>query len=145
MLNKFVHLELCISIIFSFQFSTFMAGNLNFFEHRAGYRTRGSSIGADPMVDPVRSNPAIVQFRQKATHYIAALSKVHTTSLCLLGIFPAFLLSSDFFLKSSFSKKSFRNMIRVSNSLDPGQAWHSVRPNLGPNCLQKLSADGTRR
>lgn len=57
------------------KFSTFMSGNLSFFEHRAGYRTRGSSIGADPTVDPVRSNPAIVQFRQKATHYIAALSR----------------------------------------------------------------------
>ena len=79
MLKIFVLLDLCVGIIFSFQFSTFMAGNLNFFEHRAGYRTRGSSIGADPMIDPVRSNPAIVQFRQKATHYIAALSKVGTT------------------------------------------------------------------
>ena len=40
-----------------------------------------------------------------------------------------------------FSKNSFRNIIRVSNSLDPDQARHFVRPNLGPNCLQKLSAD----
>ena len=29
---------------------------------------------------------------------------------------------------------------RVSNSLDPGQARHFVRPDLGSNCLQKLSA-----
>ena len=29
----------------------------------------------------------------------------------------------------------------VSNSLDPGQAQHSVGPDLGPNCLQWLSAD----
>ena len=68
-------------------------------------------------------------------------------------------------------------MIRVSNSLDPDQAQHSVLsfnpnqsnsevgnltskfdvvyntllaqhsvgPGLGPNCLQKLSADDTRR
>ena len=61
------------------QFSTFLSGNLSFFEHRAGYRTRGSSIGADPTIDPVRSNPAIVQFRQKATHFIASLSKVSTS------------------------------------------------------------------
>ena len=53
-----------------------MSGNLSFFENRAGYRTRGSSIGADPTIDPVRSNPSIVQFRQKATQYIASLSKV---------------------------------------------------------------------
>ena len=33
------------------------------------------------------------------------------------------------------------NTIRVSNSLDPDQARHFVRPDLGPNCLQRLSAD----
>ena len=31
------------------------------------------------------------------------------------------------------------------NSLDPDQARHFVGPDLGPNCLQKLSADETRR
>ena len=52
------------------------------------------------------------------------------------------LLSSvSFFSKLSFSKNSFRNTIRVSNSLDPGQDRHSVGPDLGTNCLQKLSAD----
>ena len=35
----------------------------------------------------------------------------------------------------------FFNIIRVSNSLDPDQARHFVRPDLGPNCLQRLSAD----
>ena len=35
----------------------------------------------------------------------------------------------------------FFNTIRVSNSLDPDQARHFVRPDLGPNCLQRLSAD----
>ena len=33
------------------------------------------------------------------------------------------------------------NTIRVSNSLDPDQARHFVGPDLGPNCLQRLSAD----
>ena len=28
------------------------------------------------------------------------------------------------------------------NSLDPDQARQNVGPDLGPNCLQKLSADG---
>ena len=32
----------------------------------------------------------------------------------------------------------------MSNSLDPDQARHFVWPDLGPNCLQKLSADDTR-
>ena len=31
--------------------------------------------------------------------------------------------------------------IRVSNSLDTDQAWHFVGPDLGPNCLQRFSAD----
>ena len=34
-------------------------------------------------------------------------------------------------------------MIRVSNSLDSDQARHFVGPDLGPNCLQRLSADDT--
>ena len=29
----------------------------------------------------------------------------------------------------------------MSNSLDPDQDRHSVGPDLGPNCLQRLSAD----
>ena len=56
----------------------------------------------------------------------------------------SFLSSADFFSKSIFSKKSYRNTIRVSNSLDPDQTRHFVGPDLGPNCLQLLSADGTR-
>ena len=35
----------------------------------------------------------------------------------------------------------FFNTIPVSNSLDPAQARHFVGPDLGPNCLQRLSAD----
>ena len=33
------------------------------------------------------------------------------------------------------------NTNRVSNSLDPDQDQHSVGPDLGPNCLQRLFAD----
>ena len=33
------------------------------------------------------------------------------------------------------------NTIGVSNDLDPDQARHFVSPDLGPNCLQRLSAD----
>ena len=53
----------------------------------------------------------------------------------------AFLSSADFFAKSTFLKNSFRNTIRVSNSSNPDQ----VGPDLGPNCLQRLSADDTSR
>ena len=51
------------------------------------------------------------------------------------------LSSADFFSKLFFSQNSFRNTIRVSNSLDPYQDQHSVDPDLGPDCLQRLSGD----
>ena len=54
-------------------------------------------------------------------------------------------LSSAIFFKSTFSKISFRNNIRVSNSLYPDQARHSVEPDLGPDCLQRLSVENTSR
>ena len=44
-----------------------------------------------------------------------------------------------------FLSKSFRNIIRVSNSLDPDHARRIIRPNLCPKCLQRLSADDTSR
>ena len=44
--------------------------------------------------------------------------------LCLPGDFHAFLSSADFSLKTSFSKISFRNTVRVSKNLDPDQAQH---------------------
>ena len=51
-----------------------------------------------------------------------------------------FLLSSADFFKHFFPK-NFRNTIRVSNGLDQDQD----RPDLCPNCLQRLSADDKRR
>ena len=56
-----------------------------------------------------------------------------------------FLLSADFFWKSTFSKYSFTNTLRVSNSLNPVQAPHFVGPDLGPNYLQRLSIDDNSR
>ena len=50
-----------------------------------------------------------------------------------------------FFSKINLSKNSFRNTIRVSNSLDSDQARQNVGPDLCPNCLKKLSADDTSR
>ena len=38
-----------------------------------------------------------------------------------------------------------RDTIRVPKSLDPDQARHFVGPDLGPNCLQRLSAGNTSR
>ena len=45
----------------------------------------------------------------------------------------------------TFLKNSFRNTIKASNYLDPDEDRHSVGPDLGPNCLQKLSADDKSR
>ena len=36
-----------------------------------------------------------------------------------------------------------RNIIKVSNSLDPDQAQYFVEPNLSRNCLQMLSVEKT--
>ena len=49
------------------------------------------------------------------------------------------------FSKSTFSKTSFRNIIRLSNSLDPDQARHFVEPDLVPNYLRRLAAESTVR
>ena len=45
-------------------------------------------------------------------------------TLCMLGNFVCFLVVYGFFFKLTFSKKSFRKTIRVSNSSDPDQARH---------------------
>ena len=49
--------------------------------------------------------------------------------------------SADFFQNNFSQKKFFRNTIRVPNSLDPDQDLYCVGPDLGPNCLQRLSGD----
>ena len=56
-----------------------------------------------------------------------------------------FVVVCRFFSKLIDQKNYFRNTIRVSNGLDPDQAQHFVGPDLGPNCLQRLSADDTSR
>ena len=56
-----------------------------------------------------------------------------------------FLSSAIFFSNIILSKNSFRITIRVANSLDPDQARCFFVPDLGPNSLQRLSADNTSR
>ena len=46
-------------------------------------------------------------------------------------------------LHAFFPSASFRNNIRVSNHLDPDQARRFVGVDLGPNCLQMISAADT--
>ena len=64
---------------------------------------------------------------------------------CILGNFSWFFVVCWFFSNLTFWKNSFRNTIWMSNSLDPDQAQRIVGPDLGPNCLPKLSADDTGR
>ena len=48
-------------------------------------------------------------------------------TLCMLCIFSCFLSPTIFFkIHSFFSKSSFMNTIRVSNSIEPDQARHIV-------------------
>ena len=66
-------------------------------------------------------------------------------TLWLQGNFACFLTFADFFSKAIFSKTLFRITIRGSISLDPDQAGHFIEPDLGQNCLQRISADETSR
>ena len=51
--------------------------------------------------------------------------------------------SVDFLSSKNQPFENFRNTIRMSNSLDPAQA-RQVGPDLGPNCLPRLSDDTNR-
>ena len=82
----------------------------------------------------------------------AKLNKFHLNICEIMGsdILPVLpsdfncLLSnlSHFFFKINFFKK--RNS-GIPSSLDSDQHQHFDRPDLGPICLQRLSADDTRR
>ena len=60
---------------------------------------------------------------------------------CMLGNFSSFCCRLLQFSKLHFQKNSFRNIIWVSTDSDPDQDWQNVSPDLGPNCLHRLSAD----
>ena len=99
--------------------------------------------------------------------FIVALSngRYIFLTLCMLKNLHALLSSADFFsgLAISFGNihcaisvkhfgsrsdtrcQTFLIQIRhsVSNILDPNQAGHFFWPDLGPNCLQRLTADDT--
>ena len=70
----------------------------------------------------------------------------YTLTFCMLGNVSCSFLSSAYFLcKIYVSKDSFRNAIRVLNSLDPDQARRFAGSDLDPNALQRLSADNSSR
>ena len=66
--------------------------------------------------------------------------------ICILGNFSYFCCHLRiFFSKLTFSKTAFRNTFRVSKGLDPIQNRHFGDSDLGPNCLQRLSAAQARK
>ena len=75
------------------------------------------------------------------------LLKTYAISFNSLPIvkFYIFLSSADFFQNLIFQNFLSRIPCRVSNGLDPNQARQNVGPDLGPNCLQMLSAADTSR
>ena len=65
---------------------------------------------------------------------------------CILDNFSyIYFCRLPFSFKINLLKNSFRNTIRMSNSLDPDQARRFIGSDLGPNCLPRLSADDTGR
>ena len=50
-----------------------------------------------------------------------------------------------FVFKINCFEKMFKEYLGASNRLDPDQARRFVEPDLGPNCLLKLSANVIRR
>ena len=80
------------------------------------------------------------------THLFLYLN-LKNLNLCLLGKFFMPLLSSAEF----FQNQIFGNILSGIpsechlHSLDPDQAQCFVEPDLGPNCLQRLSAEDTSR
>ena len=84
--------------------------------------------------------------RQKRQSQLQQMTTFITSPLDYMILFaPWENIHPLIFFKINFLENSFKNTIRVSKSLDPDQARHFVRPDMGPNCLQRLSADGTRR
>ena len=61
------------------------------------------------------------------------------------SLHPYLLLYLVLFGADHLFRKKISGIPSVSNSLDPDPARHYVGPDLGPNCLQRLSADITCR
>ena len=60
----------------------------------------------------------------------------------MLGNFSCFCCGLLTFFKLNFFNKIFSGTLpECQNSLDPDQDIYSVGPDLGPNCLQRLSGD----
>ena len=86
----------------------------------------------------------ILRSRHDADWFISfTFSKYLEVIFCLLSIFLCFFCPLLIFFRINFFEKFFQEYHQSVNSLDPDQVLHFFRPDLGPNCLQKLSADDT--
>ena len=78
-----------------------------------------------------------------STFHFNSLTLFAYEVICRLLIF--FKISLLLLLLFFFLKKYFRNIGSVLNNLDPDLALRFAGPDLGPNCLQRLSADDTSK
>ena len=62
-------------------------------------------------------------------------------TLCMLGNFTCFCCRQLTFLKISFLKKIFQDHYQSVKQFGSRSGPTFVRPDMGPNCLQRLSAD----
>ena len=85
-----------------------------------------------------------LSFRNTISEYqmVNGSRSVQTVCKGYLGNFSCFCCLASFFQNVCFSKIILGLLyIKVSNSSDPDQDQHYVSPDLGPSCLQRLSAD----
>ena len=62
-----------------------------------------------------------------------------------MNVFFCIASAEFFFPKIIYFEKNLPEIPFVSNSLDPDQAPPNVGTELGPSCLQRISADNTSR
>ena len=62
-------------------------------------------------------------------------------TLCMLGNFSCFCCRLQTFFKINFFINFFQEHYQSVNGLYPDEDQHSFSPDLGPNCLQRLSAE----
>ena len=69
---------------------------------------------------------------------------IFNSTLCMLGNFACFCRLLIFFFQNHlFLQNLVSRITSVSNNLYPDQDRLLVGPDLGPNCLQRLSSDDT--
>ena len=131
-----------VSCFLWFAFVVVFSSKLTFFKNSIR-----NTIRVPNSLDPDQAVTASSQYR---LHMFI----VQTNSLYCLYLFASWVILYPVLLRSAvvvvfstkltLSKNSIRNTTyKVPNSLDPDQARHIVRPDLDPNCLQRLWVEDT--